>query len=186
MSPVAIGILAIGMSLDAFVASLGRGAGAVRPGFGHALRAGALFGLVEATTPLIGWTIGIAAAGTVAMLDHWIAFALLSAVGARMILHAVRREADAPPPPCSTLALLATAVGTSVDAMAVGVSLAVLKVNILAVAIAIGVATLAMSTTGILAGGLLGRRFGRVVEVLGGVLLIGFGTSILAGHLLAN
>lgn len=186
MSPVAIGLLAISMSLDAFIASLGRGAGTVRPGFGHALRTGALFGLVETITPLVGWAIGVVAASYVAMIDHWIAFSLLSAVGLRMILHAVRRDSDAPARPTSTWAILATAVGTSVDAMAVGVSLAFLEVNILVVAVAIGVATLTLSTTGILAGGLLSRRFGRIVEILGGLLLIGLGTMILIEHLSAG
>lgn len=186
MSPIAIGLLAMTMSLDAFVASLGRGAGGTQPGFGPALRTGALFGLVETITPLIGWAVGIVAASTVAMVDHWVAFGLLSAVGARMVLHSVRRPDNAEARPSSTSSLVLTAIGTSVDAMAVGVSLAFLEVNILVVALAIGTATLAMTTTGILAGGLLSRRFGRVVEILGGVMLIALGTKILIEHLVAG
>jgi manganese efflux pump family protein len=42
--------------------------------------------------------------------------------------------------------LLATALGTSIDAMAVGVSLAFRDANILVIALAIGAATFVMST----------------------------------------
>lgn len=184
MSPIAIGLLAFGLSVDAFVAAIGRGATGQHPGFLRALRAGALFGAVEAITPLIGWGLGIAASHYVRAVDHWIAFALLAAVGGRMVLVAARRDPDAPVAgQATTWALLATAVGTSIDAMAVGVSLAVLEANIVVVAIAIGFATMAMSTTGMLAGRVLGRRFGQFAEISGGLLLVGLGVKILIEHL---
>jgi putative Mn2+ efflux pump MntP len=47
--------------------------------------------------------------------------------------------------------LLATALGTSIDAMAAGVPLAFLDVNILVISLAIGAATFVMSTGGMLA-----------------------------------
>ncbi|AGT08089.1 manganese efflux pump MntP [Paracoccus aminophilus] len=186
MSPIAIGLLAVSMSVDAFIASLGRGAAVgLRPHFGQALRTGAIFGAVEALTPLIGWGLGMAAASYVEAIDHWIAFVLLGAVGLRMVLHALGRAADEPPRSASLWALVATAIGTSIDAMVVGVSLAFLDVNIIVIALAIGLATMAMSTTGILAGRFLGQKLGRVIEVLGGVVLIGLGTAILIEHLSA-
>ncbi len=54
-----------------------------------------------------------------------------------------------------------TAIGTLIDAMAGGVPLALLYVDIvLAAAAAIAAAALVMSSTGMLAGHLLGHRFG--------------------------
>ena len=183
MSPISIGILAVSMSADAFVASLGRGAaGGSRPGFAQALRTGAVFGAVEAVTPLIGWLLGVAASQYVAAVDHWIAFVLLGAVGLRMVLQAMGRHEDEVASP-STWALLATAIGTSIDAMVVGMSLAFLEVNIFIIALAIGAATMALSTTGILAGRFLGRALGQLVEICGGIALIGLGTMILVEHL---
>lgn len=186
MTPISIGLLAVGMSIDAFVAALGRGAQAGRPGLRLALRTGAVFGAVEAVTPLIGWALGMAASQSIRAVDHWVAFVLLGGVGARMALHALRRPPEAAPPAPGGWALIATAIGTSVDAMAVGVSLAFLQVNILVMAAAIGLATLSLSTTGMMTGHLLGARFGRRIEVLGGLLLIGLGASILYEHLSAG
>ncbi len=184
MSPVSIGVLAVSMSVDAFIASLGRGASGPRPGIGQALKTGAIFGLVEMVTPLIGWAAGMAASQHVAAVDHWIAFALLAAVGCHMILQALSPQEDKAPA-ATFWATIATAVGTSLDAMAVGVSLAFLEVNILVIAVAIGVATLVMSSTGVLAGRFLGRRFGRLAETFGGCALIGLGALILYEHLTA-
>ncbi len=184
MSPISIGVLAISMSVDAFIASLGKGAASPRPNVGMALRTGAIFGVVEAITPLIGWAAGIAASRHVAAVDHWIAFALLSAVGVHMVLQALTRKPEEAATG-SLWATVATAVGTSLDAMAVGVSLAFLDVNIFVIALAIGFATLLMSSTGVLAGRFLGQRFGRVAEAVGGCALFGLGAMILFEHLTA-
>lgn len=185
MTPISIGILAVSMSVDAFVACLGKGATQQRTGFGSALRTGAIFGTVEAITPLLGWLAGVAANQYVAAVDHWIAFALLSAVGLHMMLQALNRKAEEAPRPASPWRTVVTAIGTSIDAMAVGVSLAFLQVDILVIALVIGMTTMAMGTTGMLAGRLLGQRFGRIAEVTGGLALLALGTIILAEHLTA-
>ena len=185
MSPITIGVLAVSMSVDAFIAALGKGARAQRPGLGRALKTGAIFGTIEAITPLIGWAMGMAASAHVQAVDHWIAFALLGAVGLHMALQALTRQTGEDPAPASFWAVVATACGTSIDAMAVGVSLAFLDVNILFIALAIGLATMVMSATGMLTGRYLGRRFGQVIEGLGGLALIGLGSLILFEHLTA-
>jgi manganese efflux pump family protein len=78
MSPISITVLAIGMSIDALLASIGRGAGLRRPRVGEAMKTGFVFGLVETITPLVGWVAGVAASRYVAAVDHWIAFGLLA------------------------------------------------------------------------------------------------------------
>lgn len=187
MSPTSVAVLAIGMSVDALLVAVGRGAGLRRPRLAGALRTGLVFGLVETVTPLIGWAAGVAANHYVAAVDHWIAFGLLALVGGRMVASGLAQpDAEArPAADGSLLTLMATAIGTSIDAMAVGVSLAFLEVNIVVVALAIGTATFLMSTGGMLAGRLIGPRFGRWAEALGGLALIGLGLSILVSHLTA-
>ncbi len=187
MSPLSIGVLAVSMSVDAFVASVGKGASSHRPGVGNALRTGLIFGMVEAITPLIGWAAGVTASQYVTHVDHWIAFALLGAVGVHMILQASERpEPGSARPPAGLWPTVLTAVGTSLDAMAIGVSLAFLDVNILIIALAIGFSTMVMSSFGVLAGRLLGERFGRIAGALGGCALIGLGAMILFEHLTAG
>lgn len=185
MSPATILVLAVSMSVDAFAVSVGRGAALGRPRLSEALRTGMVFGLVEAATPLIGWTAGFAASRYVEAVDHWIAFALLCGVGLHMLFAGIvfpAAEGEAPKGR-SLAVLLATALGTSMDAMAVGVSLAFLDVNIWAVAAAIGLATFLMSSGGMLVGRLIGARFGRIAEVVAGSAMICLGIGILLEHL---
>src|SRR5258707_15073308 len=94
MTPLAIVLLAFSMSSDAFAAALGKGALLQRPSVGEALRTGAIFGIVEAITPVIGWSAGRAASGYIAAFDHWIAFGLLTAIGAKMMWDSVQPRDD--------------------------------------------------------------------------------------------
>lgn len=179
-------ILAFGMSMDAFAAAIGKGAALHRPPLKEALRTGLIFGVIEAITPVIGWGIGLAASQFIMSWDHWVAFTLLLILGIRMIVQAFKKdtaeETEAPRRHGFWL-LVTTAVATSLDAMAVGVGLAFLQVNILVMALTIGAATTIMATSGMLLGRFLGAAIGKWAEILGGVVLIGIGTSILVEHL---
>lgn len=79
--------------------------------------------------------------------------------------------------------LVMLSVATSIDALAVGLSLAMLKVHIIAPAVIIGVVTFSLSLVGLLVGNYLGNKFGKVTQVLGGVILIGIGLRVLLTHL---
>jgi len=189
MTPFAIAILSLSMSADAFAAAIGRGA-QHRPTVPQALRSGLVFGVIEAITPLIGFALGVAAAAFVAAIDHWIAFGLLGAVGGKMIWEALKPEdeneeaAEAKKAVSRGLiALVATAVGTSIDAGAVGVGLALLGENIWLIAASIGATTFALATLGLLIGKAVGTRLGKIVELVGGVALIALGLKILLEHL---
>ncbi|MFC5344494.1 manganese efflux pump MntP family protein [Brevundimonas staleyi] len=185
MTPGAIAVLSLSMSTDAFAAAVGRGA-SHRPSWQSAVKAGAVFGVIEAITPLIGWGLGMIAAGLVEQIDHWIAFGLLAVVGGKMIWEASKKadgDDHAAPARSGPWALIATAVGTSIDAAAVGVGLAFLGANIWVIAISIGATTFALTTIGMLIGRSIGARFGKVAELVGGIALIGLGTMILFEHL---
>ena len=179
-------LLALAMSTDAFAAAVGKGTALHRPRWAEALRTGAIFGVIEAITPLIGWALGYSASSFVKTWDHWIAFTLLSVLGLRMIFAALQPpvETESEKPMRHGFWLLAiTGFATSIDAMAVGIGLAFLEVNILPIAAAIGLATFIMVTLGVMVGRFVGRFAGRWAEALGGVLLIGIGSAILYEHL---
>lgn len=186
MTPLSIAVLSLSMSTDAFAAAVGRGA-AHRPCFATAVRNGLVFGIIEAITPLIGWALGLIAAGFVEQIDHWIAFGLLGAVGAKMLWESFQPvDEEARPARAgrnAILALIATAVGTSIDAAAVGVGMAFIGANIWLIAACIGFTTFVLTTIGMLIGRAVGVRFGKVAEFLGGVSLILIGLSILAEHM---
>ena len=189
MNAPSVALIAIAMSTDAFAAAVGKGAALHRPRLSEALRTGAIFGCIEALTPLVGWALGLAAARYVAAVDHWIAFALLGGLGLRMIWIGLRGEAEetAPDKPSrhGFWILAATGLGTSIDAMAVGVGLALVDVDIVPVAVAIGLTTCVMVTLGVMLGRVLGAMAGRRAEILGGALLVIVGSAILVEHLRA-
>lgn len=178
-------LLAFGMSMDAFAASIGKGASLHKPRFSEALRTGLIFGTIETLTPLIGWCLGLLASQVVLEWNHWIAFVLLVFLGGRMFIEGLRGgdAEDAPKLQRHGFWLLVTtAIATSLDAMAVGVGLAFLKVNIIETALAIGCATLIMSTLGMMVGRFIGPMLGKRAEILGGLVLIGIGCQILYSH----
>ena len=191
MSPISILLVGFAMSTDAFAAAIGKGAAMRRPRLPDALRAGLIFGTIEAITPLLGWLLGRATAQYVQAFDHWIAFVLLGGLGLHMIVAGLRADDDDADEQSEEnerkhhrfWTLAATGLATSIDAAAVGVSLAFLDVHIGVVALVIGLCTLTMVTLGIMLGRALGALVGKRAEIAGGVILILVGASILYEHL---
>lgn len=190
MSPSATALLALAMSTDAFAAAVGKGAVLHKPRLSEALRTGAIFGVIEGLTPVVGWALGLAAAQYVKAWDHWIAFTLLTLLGSRMVLAGfsadVEEAHDEQPRRHGFWLLAITGLATSIDAMAVGVGLAFLNTNIVPVAAAIGLTTFLAVTAGVMLGRVLGVVAGKRAEIVGGLLLIAIGTAILVEHLHAG
>ena len=186
MNPVSILLLGFAMSTDAFAAAIGKGAAMARPRLSQALRAGAIFGVIEAITPVVGWLLGKGASRYIEAWDHWAAFGLLLALGLHMIWNGLKPEPDEPVDEAKRhgfVGLAITGLSTSIDALAVGVTLALIGANILVNALAIGAATFTMTTIGVMAGHRLGARFGKHAEAVGGVVLILIGATILFEHI---
>ena len=178
-------LLAFGMSMDAFAASIGKGATLHKPKFSEAVRTGLIFGAIETLTPLVGWGLGMLASQFILEWNHWIAFILLVFLGGRMIVEGFRGDSDEAceaPHRHGCWLLVTTAFATSLDAMAVGVGLAFLQVSIVTTALAIGCATFIMSTLGMMVGRFIGPLLGKRAEILGGIVLIGIGSEILWSH----
>lgn len=178
-------LIAVGLAMDAFAVSLGIGttgqASRPRPIF----RLSFHFGLFQALMPILGWLAGSTVADLISNVDHWIALALLAFVGVRMIRSGLDANGEphfSDPSRGGTLFMLA--VATSIDAFAVGLSLAMLHVSVFYPAAVIGVVTAFLSLVGLLTGGRLGKVFGKRMEIVGGVILIGIGLRVLFSHLM--
>lgn len=187
MSPLSILLIGFAMSTDAFAAAIGKGAAMRKPRFPDALRAGLIFGVIEAITPVIGWLLGRAALQYVEAFDHWIAFGLLGALGLHMIINGVRpddgSDAEDTGKHHGFWRLAVTGLATSIDAMAVGIGLAFVDVHIGVMALVIGLCTFSMVTAGVMLGRVLGNLVGKRAEIIGGIILIIIGTTILYEHL---
>lgn len=177
-------LIAIGLAMDAFAVSISGGT-ALREGrLRWALIIGALFGGFQAGMPVLGWLGGTTLTGFTEAYAPWIAFLLLTLIGGKMLVEALRGDGEAAPFSAGSAAtLILLAVATSIDALAVGVSFAVLDAPILLPAVTIGIVTFAFCAGGVLLGGVLGRTAGRKAGIAGGVILVGIGLRILLDHL---
>jgi putative Mn2+ efflux pump MntP len=181
---VIIGI-AIGLAMDAFAVAISASAIIGKITGRHIFRLGFHFGLFQAMMPVIGWLAGSRIQKYIAPIDHWIAFGLLAFIGIKAIYGALQREIEEKPvgDPSRGMSLVMLSVATSIDALAVGLSFAMLEINIWYPALIIGVITGAITIIGMVIGSSLGSRFGKPMEIVGGLVLIGIGVKILIEHL---
>ena len=183
MSFISILLIAISMAMDAFAVSLGSGV-RIEPGPRPIFRMAFHFGLFQGIMPIIGWLFGYSIEPFVKDFDHWVAFGLLAFVGFRMIRSGVSKNQDESrrdPSRGWTMVLLSVAV--SIDALAIGLSLAFLNITIWTPALVIGLVTSGLSVIGLRVGNDFGKKYGKPVEVFGGLILIGIGIRIVVSHL---
>lgn len=177
-------LLAVGVSMDAFAVSIGKGLSAQRASWREALTVGLWFGGFQALMPVIGYYLGISFADLVTKVDHWIAFGLLLLIGGNMIREALQPEDEKTADTSFGFkTMLVLAIATSIDALAVGISFAFLGTNLWRAILIIGLTTFAFSAVGLLIGKKVGSRFHAGAEILGGVILIAIGIKILVEHL---
>ena len=163
-------ILAVGLSMDAFAVSVCKGLSVKKLRPKHMLIAGLYFGGFQALMPLIGYFLGVQFQSLIQDFDHWIAFVLLSLIGANMIKES-RESADELNDSFGVKAMLPLAVATSIDALAVGVTFAFLQVNIVSAVSFIGVTTFILSAVGIRIGNIFGAKYKSRAGLVGGIVL---------------
>lgn len=176
-------LIALGVSMDAFAVSICKGLSCKDKPLKTGLVCGSWFGAFQFLMPVIGFFVGSLFAGFIESFDHWIAFALLSIIGANMIKEAFSKEEEKVSNELSFLKMFVFAIATSIDALAVGVTFALLKVNIWVCAGIIGICTFSFSFIGAFIGRKFGEKFKSKAELLGGIILIVLGIKILIEHL---
>lgn len=184
MDFITIVAVAFGLSFDTFAVSLSYGVIQNKILFRQAVRIALIMAIFQAGLLVTGFFLGSFISNAVKTADHWIALALLSFLGIRMIIEGLRRKEDNTKDYSKSLALIPLAVGTSIDAFAVGLSFALLNIRIWYSAIIIGIVTFLASMTAIRIGKSAGPRLGNKVEVFGGLILLAIGIKIFLEHML--
>lgn len=180
-------LTAVGLSMDAFAVAVAKGLSMRSMRWGQAVVIAAFFGVFQGIMPIIGWVLGSSFSQLIEPIDHWVIFAILAAVGAKIIWDSIREEPEDACPLADQrldvreLALLA--VATSIDALAVGVSFALMQVNIGVAAGIIAGITFLLSLAGVVVGHLFGVRFQRAAGVAGGIVLVLIACKVLFEHL---
>jgi manganese efflux pump family protein len=186
MNFITILILAIGLCFDTFAVSVSCGLSLNRIAFLQATRFAFMMAFFQGLNPFIGWFAGNGIVRYIRDFDHWIAFALLTIIGIRMIIDSLSKVEKRNFNPTRFSTMLMLALATSIDALIVGVSLAFTNVNIYWACFIIGSVTFIASMLGILFGKKTGERFSKRLEVAGGLVLILIGLKILMDHLVAS
>ena len=178
MNALELFILSIGLSMDAFAVSVCKGLSLGRISWKHMCLAGAWFGGFQFLMPTIGYYLGNFFTEIITSYNYWVAFILLTLIGANMIKESLEKGA-CPDANMAVPAMFALAVATSIDALAVGVTFAFMDVAIIPAALSIGCVTFCCSAVGGKTGSLFGLKYKTKAERLGGLVLMLLGLKIL-------
>ncbi len=177
-------LIALGLAMDAFAVSIGAGTGGQVNDLRSKLRLAFHLGVFQMGMAIIGWLAGSTIQRWISGIDHWVGLGLLTYVGVNMIRSGLGRgDEEKRPNPSKGATMVLLSIATSIDALAVGLSLAMLSIPILSPSVVIGLVTFGLSIFGLLAGGKLGEKFGKRMEIFGGLILIGIGLRVLIGDL---
>lgn len=183
MDLLSIFFIAIGLAMDTFAVSLGISTGNLERNYRQIFRLSFHFALFQGLMTLIGWLAGSAIEKWITAIDHWVILALLAWIGIRMIIGGFsKKEEKNNGDPSRGASLVILSIATSLDALAVGIGLAFLQINIAIACSIIAIVTLIISWVGGFAGSSLGMKFGKRMEVIGGLILLGIGIRILFTH----
>lgn len=187
MSYIEIFLVGVGLSMDAFAASICQGLSMKKLSVKSMLIIGLFFGGFQALMPTVGFLLGTQFESYIVSIDHWVAFVLLSFIGGKMLFDVIKGEDDELNGEkeynldIKNIAVLA--VATSIDALAVGISMAFLSVDIISAASMIGITTFVISSAGVVIGHKFGTKYKDKATIAGGVILILIGVKILLEHL---
>lgn len=175
-------LIALGVSMDAFAVAICKGLSFKKNNIKKALIVGLYFGIFQAGMPLLGYMVGIQFQSYIIVIDHWIAFLLLGAIGINMVKES-QCDCDSADDSLDFKSMSILAIATSIDALAVGVTLACLQVNIVTSASFIGMVTLILSIIGVKIGSIFGIKYKSKAELFGGIILLIVAIKILLEHL---
>ena len=192
---IAIGI---GLSMDAFAASVCEGLSMKKINFKRALLIAFFFGLFQCLMPIIGYFFCVQFESYIESFDHWLAFLFLTFIGEKLIFDAIKDKKNGKTILIASDDKIATkddnknfgikrililSLATSIDALAVGISFAFFEINIFSSCAIIGIITFLLSIAGVVIGNYFGEKYKMPAQMLGGVILILIGTKILFEHL---
>ena len=184
-------LLGVGLAMDAFTVSLANGLHDPEMKVPQQLKITGTFGVFQFLMPMIGWvcvhTI-IELFTSLQPLIPWIGFIILLFIGGKMIIegwkedheNAEGKEEEEKDKSLGNKLLIVQGIATSIDALSVGFAIAdytALKAFIASGII--GVVTLIICLVGIKIGRKFGMLFAGKASIVGGLVLIGIGISLI-------
>lgn len=192
---IALLLLAVALSMDAFAVAIGLGAKHRHNTIKTAIMAGIYFGLFQGLMPLIGYLGGRSILGFIANWANWIACIILVGLGGKMLYEALfgdEEDTSTESLPHNAALDIANnaniaithktmttlAIATSIDAMAAGFTLNLIPVNPFLSCLVIAVVSAIFSFIGVFLGKQSGTWLESKAEIFGGLVLIGIGIKM--------
>ena len=172
----------LGLAMDAFSVSLANGMNEKRMGVARMCKIAGIFAFFQALMPLLGWV----AVHTVleyfngfAKFIPYIALALLSYIGGKMIYEGFKKDCDCEDCAVGLWGLIVQGIATSIDALTVGLDIGSYNiVEALVCALVIAIVTFIICMFGVYAGKKFGNMLSNKATVFGGVILVCIGIYI--------
>ena len=174
-------LLAVSLCADCLAVSLCSGVTLRSVRWREILGVAFAFAVIQSGLLLAGWAFGYLFVGLVEKISHVIAFLLLLYVGGSMLIEGIRGKEEVRDL-SSWRNVVIGGVATSIDALAVGVAQSMEGADwkgFLPLLISVFAVTALSVVIGLRGGRAIGRRFGRWAEIIGGLVLIGIGVSVL-------
>jgi len=141
-------LIGIGLAMDAFAVSVCKGLAMKKLNWKKSIIIATYFGFFQMIMPVMGYFLGTTFEGLVSNIDHWIAFILLTIIGANMIKSSFGDESENCNEKIDFKTMIFLAIATSIDALAVGITFAFFKANLFASVLIIGIITFILSLIG--------------------------------------
>ena len=176
-------LLGVGLSMDAFSVSLANGLNEPCMKKRRMCAISGMYAFFQALMPMTGWVCVHTVVEYFTAFGKfipWIALALLSYIGGKMIFESFRPSEDEAKCSAVTLSvLLIQGVATSIDALSVGFTIADYRFSAaLVCSLIIAAVTFVLCFTGLLIGRKAGTKLSGHAEVIGGIILIAIGIEI--------
>lgn len=182
-------LIAIGLAMDAFAASIVDGLRYHNTTKRHGIFVALTFGLFQGVMPVIGYFLGSLFIDKIKDYDHWVAFGLLFAIGGFMIFEGIKvivKPESVKEKEFSWKEVILQGIATSIDALAVGITLSTFDIFIVYDALVITGITFVVCLLGFFLGTQISKLLkGKysIANIIGGVILIGIGISIVIEHM---
>ena len=180
-------LLGAGLAMDAFSVSLANGLNEPKMKKQKMFGIAGIFAGFQALMPMIGWVCVHSIVQYFQFFEKlipWIALALLSFIGGKMIREGIKGgETAAAQSGVRLGALLAQGIATSIDALSVGFTIAAYDLpQALLAAFIIAVVTFLICSAGLFIGRKAGNTLAGKAGIFGGAILIFIGLEIFISH----
>lgn len=182
-------LIAIGLAMDAFATSIVDGLRYHNTTKRHGVFVALTFGLFQGAMPVIGYFFGSLFIDKIKDYDHWVAFGLLLAIGGFMVFEGIKgivKPESVKEKEFSWKEVILQGIATSIDALAVGITLSTFDIFIVYDALVITGITFVICLLGFFLGTQISKLLkGKysIANIIGGVILIAIGVSIVIEHM---